>query len=157
MCQASRVFKATDPIFSKRCLQAAQKAWDWLEKNPSAIEKDFAYTDNDPSQEALWALGEMARTTGDPQLRERFTKQGVDWRLLPVSWMQPQFFGYLSLLCDPNTPAEEKIRIRSALGRLCDNLVKKSEANGYGTATTASEYYWESNEALLHRHITLRL
>jgi endoglucanase len=155
MCQASRVFRVTDKVFAEKCLQAAQKAWVWLEKNPHVIQKDFAYVDDDPSQESLWALGEMARTTGNAKLIERFKNEGIGAKLQPVSWMQPQLFGYLARLFDPKAADDEKDRIRESLVALCDPMVQNSNANGYSTLTTTSEYYWESNEALLHKTATL--
>ncbi len=155
LCQASRVYRATDAAFSKRCLAAAQRAWAWLEKNPNVTQKDFAYTDADPSQEALWALCEMARTTGDPALRERVQNEATPGRLQMVSWMTPQFFGYLARWFDPSSDEVEKEALRGAFRSLCDPWVERSLANGYGTATLPSEYHWESNEALLDRAAVL--
>jgi endoglucanase len=155
MCQASRVFRPTDKAFAEKCLKAAERAWAWLEKNPHVVQRDFAYVDDDPSQETLWALGEMARTTGDAKLIERFKNEGLGAKLQPVSWMQPQLFGYLARLFDPKVSDDERDRIKESLVALCEPMVKISNANGYGTLTTASEYYWESNEALLHKTATL--
>jgi endoglucanase len=92
MCQASRVFRGTDEVFAAKCLKAAEGAWAWLEKNPHVVQKDFAYVDDDPSQETFWALGEMARPTGDAKLIERFKNEGLGSKLQPVSWMQPPEF-----------------------------------------------------------------
>lgn len=155
MCQASRVFRPSDPAFADRCLSSAKKAWKWLEAHPREVQSDFAYQDADPSQEALWALGEMVRVTGDPALADRFSKEANAGLFQPPSWQQPQFFGFLAVLTAPETPAAEKDRLGAALRKVCDDLTARSDANGYGVVTAPGEYYWESNETLLHRTAVL--
>jgi endoglucanase len=151
MCLASRAYRKADPAYADKCLKAARKAWKWLEQNPNVVEVDSDYKDTDPSQEKIWALGEMARTTGDKALLERFEKEAPLGRLKQASWMEPQFFGYMALCFDPKAPAKLKESIRLALAGVCDNLAKTSEASGYGVAHAANEYWWESNENLLNK------
>ena len=93
----------------------------------------------------------MARVTGDPVLMERFGKEAPLENLKQGSWMEPQFFGYMALCFDPESPAPLKEAIRKAVVQACDSLVKASQANGYGVVQAANEYWWESNENLLDK------
>jgi endoglucanase len=151
LCLASRAYRKADPAYAEKCLKAAQKAWKWLEQNPNVVELDPDYKDQDPSQEKIWALGEMARTTGDEALFERFEKEAPLGRLKYANWMEPQFFGYMAVCFDAKAPAKLRESVQKALSGVCDDLVKASEANGYGVAHAANEYWWESNENLLNK------
>ena len=151
MAQASCIFAGTDPAYAAKCLGAAKRAWDWLSQNPNVIFHDPYYDDSDPSQEELWALGGMARATGDAALRRRFTLEASPGKFSSVSWMTPQFFGYMAEAEDPLADASEKTILIQTLSRFCDPLVEKSKADGYGVLLDPSEYYWESHENLLDK------
>lgn len=151
MCQAARVYKDLDPAFSEKCRLAAQKSWAWLQKNPNVLFHDPDYGDNDASQAQLWALGEMARMSGEKDLEDRFIREGTPDKLQAVTWPAPQFFGYMAQALGPETPDAEKDGIVQALTRICDNLARNSDSNGYGVCLEPQEYHWESNEDLLHK------
>ncbi|HUO56875.1 MAG TPA: glycoside hydrolase family 9 protein [bacterium] len=151
MCQAARVYQTLDPAFAQKCLAAAKRSWAWLEKNPDATFQDPDYVDSDTSQEKLWALGEMARMSGDKELENRFTEEATPAKLQTLTWMTPQFFGYMAQVLSPKTTDEEKETITQTLTKICDGLVEKSKTNGYGVCLDPSEYYWGSNENILNK------
>jgi len=151
MCQATRVFWKIDPPFAKKCWAAANRSWTWLGQHPDARFKDPDYGDDDPSQEELWALGEMARMSRDKSLEARFEHESVKTRLQPLSWMTPQFFGYMAVALGSKTSPAEKQTIIQSLTQICDDLVQKSQTNGYGVCITPNEYYWGSNENILDK------
>ncbi len=149
MAQAYRVYWNVDQPFAKKCYLAAKKSWAWLEKNPNVVQHDPDYADSDPSQEKMWALGEMARLTQDPVLLERF-KTGT--RLTPLKacgWMTPQIFGYMALTTGPKTQDDTKAELNKNFADEADAIVEVSKKSGYRVALTNDEYYWESNENLL--------
>jgi endoglucanase len=151
MCQATRVFWKIDPPFAKKCWAAANRSWTWLGQHPDARFKDPDYGDDDPSQEELWALGEMARMSRDKSLETRFEQESATTRLQSLSWMTPQFFGYMSMAFSPKTSVTEKQTIIQALTQICDDLVQKTDTNGYGVCLTPNDYYWGSNENILDK------
>jgi len=155
MCQAARVFAPLDPTFAARCKRAAEKAWGWLQKNPNARFHDPDYVDDDPSQEELWALGEMARMSRDPKLEARFEAESLRAPLQPLSWMTPQFFGYMALLFGPETPDAEKQAITQSLTQTCEVLIGTADKSGYWVCENPNDYYWESNESILDKAGTL--
>ncbi|MDR3692620.1 MAG: glycoside hydrolase family 9 protein [Fimbriimonas sp.] len=147
LCLASRVFRPSDPAYALRCFESARRGWTWIEAHPDSVYLDADYVDRDASQEKLWALGEMARTTGDPVLRQRWEKDSKAVGLHAPSWMEPHFFGYLAQRSRPDAIA--------AIRRLCDPMVAASDANGYRVLLSPYDYTWESNESLLYRTATL--
>ncbi len=151
MCQATRVFWKIDPPFAKKCWTAANRSWTWLGQHPEARFKDPDYGDDDPTQEELWALGEMARMSHDKSLETRFEQESVITKLQPLTWMTPQFFGYMSMAFSSKTSLTEKQTITQALIQICDDLVQKTNTNGYGVCLTPNEYYWGSNENILDK------
>jgi endoglucanase len=155
MAQAARVFKTVDPAFAASCLTAAQNAWTWTVANPGVGETDIYYTDPDPSQEVSWALGEMVRATHDPTLTETFAAGVQGDTLTALSWKTPEILGYVAVAMDPQADATLQASVVSKLTSLCDGLATTAESAGYGVATTSAQYYWESNEDLLHRTAAL--
>ena len=151
MCQATRVFWTIDPPFAKKCWAAANRSWTWLGQHPDARFKDPDYGDDDPSQEELWALGEMARMSQDKSLETRFEHESAVTRLQPVSWMTPQFFGYMAVAFGSKASPSEKHIITQTLTQICDDLAQKADNNGYAVCLTPTEYYWESNENILDK------
>jgi endoglucanase len=149
MAQAYRVYWNTDQAFAKKCYQAAQKSWAWLEKNPNVVQHDPDYVDTDPSQEKMWALGEMARLTQDPALLERFKTESSLTPLKACGWMTPQMFGYMALATNPKTPADYKAALSKNFGDEADSISALAQKSGYQVALTKDEYWWESNENLL--------
>jgi len=151
MCQATRVFWKIDQPFAEKCWAAANKSWAWLNQHPDTRFKDPDYGDDDPSQEEFWALGEMARMSRDKSLEARFEQESTTTRLQTLSWMTPQFFGYMSMALSSKTSITEKQAITQSLTQICDDLVQKTGANGYGVCLTPGEYYWGSNENILDK------
>ena len=72
--------------FAARNLEAARKAWQWTEKYPNVVFKNpqgintGEYGDSSCSDERLWAVAKLWRTTGDATYNEYFVKQYPDFR-----------------------------------------------------------------------------
>jgi endoglucanase len=149
--QASRVFRPFDAAFADRCLDAAKRAFAWIEANPSVVGSDPYYNDSDPSQEIAWALGEMSRTLNDASLRTRFAAVVDAGPVSAVSWMNPQLLGYMAVAKDASADEALKNAVITRITALADNLSTTVQSTGYRVATAAAEYWWESNESLLDR------
>ena len=149
MAQAYRVYWNVEQDFAKKCYLAAQKSWAWLEKNPNEVQHDPDYADSDPSQEKMWALGEMARLTQDPALLQRFMTESRLTPLQPYGWMTPQMFGYMALATGPETPEDVKEALRKNFTDQAEAVVDISKKIGYRVALTSDQYWWECNENLL--------
>ena len=72
MALASRVYRPYEEVFAQEVLQAAKKAWSWLENHPEFIGFENPqgcntgdYADADDKDERLWAASELYRACGD--------------------------------------------------------------------------------------------
>jgi endoglucanase len=151
MAQASRVYAAVLPAYSATCAQAAVLSWNWLKNHRGIGQTDPYYTDAQSWQEEEWAMGEIFRLTGDASVSSLFDTDTNSHSLDAISWTTPEFFGYFTLMKDSNTSVALKSKISARITVLCDSLVSATSGNGYGTDLLTSEYYWESNEALMDK------
>jgi endoglucanase len=80
LAETSRSWREFDPAFSERCLNAAKKAWDFLEKNPKNVPADLhafktgEYQAKDASHR-FWAAAELFEATGDVAYLKDFEKR----------------------------------------------------------------------------------
>ena len=155
MAQASRVFKNLDPAYSAQCLAAAQKTWAWAQANTKTAQTDPYYTDPAQWQEYMWAQAEMARVNNDQNLRNSFSAETDSNALGAAGWGDPQIFGYLTLFEDPNSPAALKTKLSQKVNNLCQGILLNIQNSGYMADLQPAEYYWESNETLMHRACAL--
>ncbi|MBL4687600.1 MAG: glycoside hydrolase family 9 protein, partial [Nannocystaceae bacterium] len=71
--QASRVWKAHDPVFATRCLVAAERAFEAARTSDSRAPSEsdtlggLGYLDSDAGDEVFWASVELALATGKPK------------------------------------------------------------------------------------------
>ncbi len=151
MLQAARTFRNFDPAFASRCENAALSAWKWLEANPRVMQKDPYYVDEECWQEELWALAEMARSTGDAVLQDRVMAEMDRRPLVPLMWDQPQIMGYFSLCVGEKVRADVKQRAQKKVLDLAQSMTRVSAANGYGVSLTPTEYVWGSVENVLYK------
>jgi endoglucanase len=151
MAQAGRVFQRIDSTFAAQCLNAANSAWVWVTRHTNVGQTDPYYRDSVASQEYLWAEGEMARTLDNNDLRSQFSNDIDKIAPAPVSWLEPQLFGYLSMYYDKRTNTILRDKIKSGILNLCDAIVDASESSGYSVALGPWEYWWESNELVMNK------
>ncbi len=151
MLQAARTFRKFDPPFALRCENAALSAWKWLEANPRVLQADPYYVDHESWEEGLWALAEIARTTGDSALQDRVITELDRRPLVPLTWSQPHIMGYFSLCLGEKVRANVKQRARQKLLDLAQSMTQVSAANGYGVSLAPTEYVWGSVENVLYK------
>jgi endoglucanase len=149
MLQAARVFQKVDSAFAGQCAKAANASWAWVQANESVPETDPYYPDADPSQEILWATGEMLRATHDPKVAATWTTASQNLPPGGISWLTPQPLGYVAVALDPAGDPGVANAATQELKAYASSLASLAAATGYGVITQPSGYYWESNEALL--------
>ena len=129
MALASRVYAVYEADFSRTALEAARRAWTWLEDHPGFIGFENpegcntgGYEDTDDRDERLWAAAELYRATADETYLEE---------------------------------AELQQKYRAAFAAEADRITALSRKSGYGAALEAREYEWGSNMILLNRAMIL--
>ncbi|HTP86479.1 MAG TPA: glycoside hydrolase family 9 protein [Bryobacteraceae bacterium] len=155
MAIASRVYAKHDAAFSRHTLDAAKKAWTWVEQNPNVIYRNPAgvntgeYGDNDCGDEHLWAAAELWRTTKDNAYGNYFTSHysGYTNTLRAVRPQDWQYVAPLAMwtwvLGGAKDDAAKDIRERTQ--KAADQIVARSAKNGYRTSLAPSDYIWGSN------------
>ncbi|HEX2925622.1 MAG TPA: glycoside hydrolase family 9 protein [Ruminiclostridium sp.] len=150
---AARIYSTIDPDFAQNCLQASQKAWDWLEKN-----KDFVgfknpqdvtsgeYGDSLGNDERVWAAAELFRTTGDVKYSDYFVKN-FEAGGLGLGWQNVSGFAAISYMFSdkPDTDQGKVEDIKKAWLDKADMFVSTGEKDGYLVAMHEMEYNWGSN------------
>lgn len=171
--QASRLFKAYDPAFATRCLDAAERAWLAAKKDP-AIFADPGdgqagggpYDDNHVSDEFYWAAAELFITTKksvygqevkSSQFFVNFPSKTGD---LPSSmtWADTAALGSLSLalVSGALTPAEQK-KLQTKIISVADTFLDVIAKQGYRTPFAAGKagYPWGSNASVINNAIIM--
>lgn len=176
MAQASRIFRQYEqqvPGLADATLKAAEKAWNWAQKNPDVLynqremnekfDPDIstgAYGDGDVSDEWVWAASELFITTQDPKYLSKVELLPENELPLP-SWPQVRGLGYYSLLRHDRllaSVAPDKLtNIQEAISKLAESLVEKVDENAYATVMgkTAKDFAWGSSSVAANQGITL--
>jgi len=163
MSYASKIYKEYLPEYSKLCLEAAKKAWMFLEKNKEIVPKngfddpflkDVGYeADKDDSDERLWAAVELYSTTGEKKYHNFFIDNYKKWQPTidyPPSWLDLHVFAMIRYLLIENTDPQIKQKIKEDLFRYLDDTLNHIEEDGYRVALKEEMYYWGSNAVALN-------
>ncbi len=149
--QAARVYKPIDPPFARKCLAAAEKAWQWTQKNDEVVYRNpedvvtGAYSDIDFYEEYIFALGQLYTTTRDrkylKELEQRYAGLLMNNR---ESWRQ--FGDHLGLhavvTVAGDVPEPLKKKWTYAITRLADKLLLNQSMIPY--RIPLEEFYWGS-------------
>lgn len=158
MALAAEAYATADPAFSRTCLAAAEKAWNWLEQNPNLVfqnPEDIVtgeYGDKSDKDERYWAACQMYRATGgDKYLNAIGTaSKGMDWATVGD-------YGNIAILTMPGVNKDSTIyqNAQKAITSQADLFTSVSTAQAYGTAI--SKYEWGSNMTIANAGIVLSL
>jgi endoglucanase len=175
MAQASRVFagfKKQLPHLSDSCLNAAFKAWDWSQKNPSVLydqrsmNQTFSpavttgdYGDRSVNDEFYWAATELFATTQDKLFLAVINERVKDRVSLP-GWNNVTMLGYYTFIRN-----EKKLKSLSSLIQAMKDTVIRM-ANDYLSAQTSNafatviggnsrEFNWGSNSVAANQGVLL--
>ena len=162
MALAAEFYEKYDKEFSKKCMDAAEKSWAWLEANPGFVfknPKDIVtgeYGDLTDKDERYWAAVQMYRTTGDEKYLANVSKAltGLDWSTVGD-------YGNIALLTMKNADRDSEVfqkayeNAASAVTAQAETLLKDTNSNPYGAALT--KYNWGSNMTIANGGIILAL
>ncbi|MCX7911159.1 MAG: glycoside hydrolase family 9 protein [Endomicrobia bacterium] len=160
--KASYVFKNIDKDFSKKCLNKALNAYNWVDniykekfiKHYNKILETDAYEDSNEVDEQLLALCELYKATNNQKYHIKFleTLDKLGYKLSIPSWQDVKMLAIISYLL-----LEERFvnkEVKDILTQNFESFVKTraswidSPRNGYKVALYNSEYYWGSNGIL---------
>jgi len=162
MAQAYPIYLQYDKAYAKKLLEAAVRAWNFLETHPQIVPaggfkndpsvKTGEYGDNQDKDERLFAAVELYSATRDKKYHDYFAKNYKDVNFLDiyrvdVGWPNLVHHAYISYLLLPNDMVSPLVRknILNDLIKLSDFLVKASLKSGFGVAMRRPDYRWGSN------------
>jgi endoglucanase len=151
---ASRVYAPFDQAFSRQCLAASRRAWQWLEghpdvafKNPPGVQTG-EYGDANCADERLWAAAELWRTTGEAPFQRHFLDRHAAHRAAvgpasPPAWpsVAPLALWAYALRGGDDVSAT----LRDDALRAADQIVERTNRHAYRISLTAADYVWGSN------------
>lgn len=156
---AARVYATYDGNFAARCLEAAEKAWAWLERHPEfpgfRNPPEIAtgeYGDGQDSDERYWAASELFRTTGAKKYHEAFRALAATGSFDPyeLGWADMGGYGMLAYLLSERAPdADLDARLRQGWMNRAAEIATTASASGYGAALRPEQYKWGSNMLVL--------
>jgi endoglucanase len=156
MAIAARVYKPFDQSYSTSCLEAARRAWAWVEKNPSILFRNpqgvgtGGYGDRNCGDEMLWAAAELWRTTGEAAYHNYFRSHFSSFRATlraegPPAWPDVAPFGLWAYALAPEGDQTIAEQIRGDIARAADQIVERSARHAYRISMTTRDYVWGSN------------
>lgn len=156
MAIAARVYKSHDAAYAQLCLKAAEKAWAWLQKYPDITFRNSGgvatgeYGDRDCSDERLWAAAELWRTTQQENYQQYFlsnytTQLPMINAVGPPSWPRVAPLALWTYALDPRSNSEAAKTIREASLKAADEIVARTNSNGYRMSLINRDFVWGSN------------
>jgi len=165
MAIAARVYKSFDASYAKQCLTAAEKAWHWLEMNPSVTFRNPTgvltgeYGDRDPRDEILWAAAELWRTTKTAEYERYFlshyTEHAAANAAAPPSWPRVGLLALWTYMLDRAANKQAARAIRESSLTLADEIVARTATAGYRNSLTGKDYVWGSNGVVANYAVQL--
>lgn len=162
MCDASRIYAEYDKEFADKCLEAAKKAWPYIDDgekhagytNPEEIVTG-EYGDKSIFDEQFWAAVSLYRATNDEVYRQAVRDYYKDYMRDGVGWADIVTYAYYSLAQADPTGIEDILEItNAALYAKADDIVKRAENNNYFMAVSGN-YVWGSNMVMANNGMIL--
>ena len=166
MAIAARTYKAHDPAYARLCLNAAEKAWNWLLKNPDVLFRNSGgvvtgeYGDRDCSDERLWAAAELWRSTKQEAYEGYFLANFAAQLPMinpvgPPSWPRVAPLGLWTYVLGGGSNQEATKTIREASLKAVDEIVDRTNKNPYRMSLTPRDFVWGSNAVAANYGIQL--
>lgn len=166
---AARVYKPYDAEFAAACLKAAEKSWQYLEKNQGIVppggflnpedSNTGQYKDSYDKDERFWAATELFITTGKP-VYEKYVEE--NFALFEPSvekgayWWETHVLAMLSYLySDFNKNPNIVKKIKTDLKNSADVFAYRIKTNGYRMVLEDGDFIWGSNSIALNMAVNL--
>ena len=166
MAMASRLYAEAYPEDAARYLEAAERAWSYLEahrgdpgfKNPEDVVTG-EYPDDHDEDEIFWAAAELAKATGKDAYRQATAELvATGGKLHGLGWVNMGTYGLLAVLSDDGYAEDDPTRLtaKGELQATVDEALALIAENPYG-ADRAMDYEWGSNMGIANTGSTLAL
>ncbi|HZG82931.1 MAG TPA: glycoside hydrolase family 9 protein [Brevibacillus sp.] len=156
MARAARVYHSYDEPYAQMLLDAAKKAWAFLERSHELLvpETVQAYRIKSDKQSRVWAAAELYFATGDVRYRS-YVEQNLGElelrpkKLTPSYWQNTSAMTVITLALHQQTDWELTEQMRQLLLHHADQVVNRINQTAYGTVLQARDYDWASTKTAL--------
>ena len=156
MAIAARAYKPYDQAFAKRVLEAAEKAWAWVEAHPDVPFRNPPgvttgdYGDSHCDDEHFWAASELLRTTGKKTYADYFNVHYTQYlgQIRPVgppSWSNVAALGLWTYALAGATDPAVADAIRKQSVEAATEIAHRTVSDPYRVSLVTSDYIWGSN------------
>ena len=166
MAMAARYFKPYDEKYAQKCLDAAKKSYEFLDKNrenkmaDQAAFRTGSYPTND-QDDRMWAAVELWETTGEPNYLAAFER--ATWAFddkidFYWDWGNVKNLAMFTYLFSKREGKRDDLveNIRRDLVRTADSIVAERNKDIYGRCLGGA-YKWGSNGTVARECLTLQL
>ncbi|HET7868509.1 MAG TPA: glycoside hydrolase family 9 protein [Burkholderiaceae bacterium] len=167
--QCARLWQRIDAPYARRCLEAAERAWDAAVRFPDVYAYNtFAgggpYDNQDVSDEFYWAAAELFASTGDPYYLESLQESShyldapAAQRNETGALLQSELgvAGTIVLATAPSElPATQVARARERLVAAARAYLAQISREGYLLPYSVDQYPWGSNANIVNRALVL--
>lgn len=155
MAMASRIYEDSDASYATKCLDAAKKAWTYLDehkddkgfKNPEEIVTG-EYPDGTDDDEYFWAAAELYKATEDAAYAEAMSSTFEEFdKLKGLGWADVGYYGmYAALTTDLLQASSTNLYndLKTKFIAAADDCVETTKENEY-LVDRAKVYEWGSN------------
>lgn len=169
--QCARIFRSIDPEYSRRCLQASERAWEAAQRFPDLVAPGSdnvgggPYDDLTVRDEYYWAAVELYLATGKASYAD-FVRRSQDFLDVPagaqsaLNWQMVHVLGTISIATVPGFDGETVQQARAALLKAADAYASSVAREGYRTplpSTGGNTYPWGSNSFVVNNMMILGL
>lgn len=158
MALAYEFYKDIDSTFAEKCLDAAEKAWAFLEENPNIIFENpddittGEYGDFNDRDERCWAAAQMYRATGEQKYLTSFESFSVTAGL---DWSTVGGYAYIAIATMDNIDESSTTykKAKSMITSSANSFKSKAENDPYGVSV--SKFNWGSNMTVANAGVIL--
>lgn len=165
--QCARIWRDIDPEFSRRCLNAAKRAYSAARRHPDlmpigSFSGGGGYGDRDASDEFYWAAAELFVTTGEEEYAAAM-RASPHFLAAPtnddegaITWSQVRTLGTITLVTVPNRLGEQDLaKARANLIAAARHYAQQAANEGYAIPYSSDGYKWGSSSDVLNRALVL--
>jgi len=159
--QCARIWETIDPVFSERCLTAAETAWQAALANPALFAGNNPgqgggnYDDKTVSDEFYWAASELFITTGKEEYSAYLLSSDMFGQADSFDWGHTAPLGTLALaLTTNNLPADKLALLKENILSFADQMIAIQGKDGYAVPLKG-DYPWGSNGLILNNMILM--
>lgn len=153
LAHAYVLYKDIDADFAAKCLDAAKRAWTFLENNPNNIvSPQGPYNVTNDKNDRLWAAASLFRATGSETYDTYFKNNKTQFasKEYAHTWGDMWLTAYLTYLKAEKKDTQVASWIDSEFSKWLDNIITRYENNPWKNIVIPGNYFWGINMQIMN-------